>query len=269
MLIGRLRKTTGLPIRHVWHEDRGFRKCIILNRATEAAEGDYLVFSDGDCIPRPDFVAQHVGYAKPGQFLSGGVVRLPLLLSQRITIDDVLDGGIFCPATLLARGMRFTRKLRFLARKPWLVWILERLSQTRATFNGCNSSAWKTDVVRVNGFDERMHYGGLDRELGERLINAGIRPRSIRHRTTCLHLDHERSYADPALIASNRRLREETRRLRRTWTPFGLSQHNTELPISFADGIAWRLEEDETILPFPRHVMQSSSSQSPANKRAA
>ncbi len=40
-----------------------------------------------------------------------------------------------------------------------------RFTTTPATFNGMCSSAWKQGVRRVNGFDERMRYGGLDREL--------------------------------------------------------------------------------------------------------
>ena len=42
---------TGPDIEHVWHEDRGFRKCEILNRAILAASADYLIFTDGDTIP--------------------------------------------------------------------------------------------------------------------------------------------------------------------------------------------------------------------------
>jgi glycosyltransferase involved in cell wall biosynthesis len=41
-------------IRHIWQEDDGFQKTKILNKAITAADGDYLVFSDGDCIPRKD-----------------------------------------------------------------------------------------------------------------------------------------------------------------------------------------------------------------------
>lgn len=40
-----------LPIRHVWHADDGFRKTVILNQAVAVAQGDYLVFTDGDCVP--------------------------------------------------------------------------------------------------------------------------------------------------------------------------------------------------------------------------
>ena len=63
-LIARMRHPIRQRVSHVWHEDRGFRKCRILNRAIAAAEGKYLVFTDGDCIPRKDFLAQHVRYAR-------------------------------------------------------------------------------------------------------------------------------------------------------------------------------------------------------------
>ena len=78
VLISRLQHDTGIKIQHVWHEDRGFRKCRILNKAILTASHDYLVFSDGDCIPRQDFLTAHVRHAAPGRFLSGGLVRLPM-----------------------------------------------------------------------------------------------------------------------------------------------------------------------------------------------
>ena len=58
-VIVRMQGHNGLRLVHVWHEDRGFRKTEILNRAVIAARGDYLIFSDGDCIPHPEFVATH------------------------------------------------------------------------------------------------------------------------------------------------------------------------------------------------------------------
>jgi len=221
-LLARMRCQLGLDISQVWQVHRGFRKCRILNRAIAAAAGDYLVFTDGDCIPRRDFLAQHIRFARPNQFLSGGAVRLPRSLSQQISTADIAQGDIFRLATIVALGMRWTLPLRMLVTNPAGVWLLERMSFTRATFNGNNSSAWKEDVVRVNGFDEQMSYGGLDRELGERLVNAGVRPRSIRNRAACLHLDHARGYARPELAAANRKIREETRRRQLRWTPFGI-----------------------------------------------
>ena len=59
-LIDSMRKHSPVPIQHIWQEDDGFQKCRIMNKALLAAKGDYVVFTDVDCIPRKDFVAQHV-----------------------------------------------------------------------------------------------------------------------------------------------------------------------------------------------------------------
>lgn len=222
--IGKLRRTTHLDIQHVWQPKRGFGKCRILNRAITAAAADYLVFSDGDCIPRRDFLAQHVRMAQAGRFLSGGVVRLPRALSDRISWQDIAEGRALSPLWLLAHGLSPSRKLRMLLGDGPLVAVCDALTTTRATFNGHNASAWKSDVLRVNGFDERMGYGALDRELGERLVNAGVKPRQIRHRAACVHLDHSRSYRGSAIMARNQGIREETRTRRLTWTPYGIRQ---------------------------------------------
>ena len=49
------------------------------------------------------------------------------------------------------------------------------ITPAKATWNGMNSSGWRDDILFVNGFDERMQYGGEDREMGERMFNMGIR----------------------------------------------------------------------------------------------
>jgi glycosyltransferase involved in cell wall biosynthesis len=219
-----LRRATDVELHHVWHAKRGFGKFRILNHAIRKATGDYLVFSDGDCIPRRDFLAQHVRLARRGHFLSGGVVRLPRPLSERISWDDITLGRAFNPLWLLTHGMLPSRKLRLLLGTGRLAALADAVWTTRATFNGHNASAWKVDVERVNGFDERMGYGGLDRELGERLVNAGVKPLPIRHRAACVHLDHARDYCDAATVARNRQIRQDTGSRKRDWTPFGMRQ---------------------------------------------
>ena len=219
-----LRSQTGLRLQHVWHEDQGFRKCTILNRAIAAATGEYLIFSDGDCIPRFDFVAQHLRFARPGRFLSGGYFKLPMEVSQAITRDDIVSRRATDPAWLVARGVPKSLKLWKLAAGPRRAALLDALTTTRATWNGHNASGWKADLVRVNGFDERMEWGGEDRELGERLVNAGLRGRGIRYRAVCVHLDHARGYVREEALRKNREIRDATRRTRAVWTPFGLRQ---------------------------------------------
>ena len=217
-------KGMGLPIEHVWQADRGFRKCRVLNKAIARARGDYLIFTDGDCIPHPEFVARHLALAEPGRFLSGGLLRLPIGLSHNIQSDDIASGRAFSASWLRGKGMPFTYKLLKLSAGLNLGALLDRVSPATAGWNGHNASGWKSDILDANGFDERMGYGGEDRELGERLENAGIRGKRIRHRVTCLHLDHPRGYVDPDIRAENLAIRRKTARLRRTRTEHGIAQ---------------------------------------------
>ncbi|MDX1964073.1 MAG: glycosyltransferase family 2 protein [Pirellulales bacterium] len=222
-----LRGATGLPIRHVWHADQGFRKCAILNAAIRSAQGDYFIFSDGDCIPRRDFVEHHARLARPGRFLSGGLLRLPLELSHKISSEDIRAGRATDAAWLRINGLPGTFKLLKLAAGPRWGWLWDQLTPTRATWNGHNASGWKSDLIAVNGFDERMQYGGEDRELGERLIHTGIRPMQIRHRAVCVHLEHARGYVSDEAWARNLQIWRDTLARRATWTDFGLIQKNS------------------------------------------
>jgi glycosyltransferase involved in cell wall biosynthesis len=232
LLVSRLAAATGVPIRHVWHEDLGFRKCRILNQAIQESVGEILVFTDGDCIPRRDFLEVHDRLIEPGCFLSGGLVRLSRKLSDQITIDDVVYGRATSRQWLRDNGLPLTRKLLLINERPWLGRCLDVVTTTRPSWNGHNSSGWRADILRVNGYDERLAYGGLDRELGERLINAGVRPKQIRHRAVCVHLDHDRSYFDPEALRRNRAIRRDVRERQLTWTEHGIYKGAPLAPVA-------------------------------------
>lgn len=72
--------------------------------------------------------------------------------------------------------------------------ILNAVTTTKPTWNGHNASGWMEDVMRVNGYDERMEYGGQDREFGERLVNCGITGLQIRYSAICLLGSCQRVY---------------------------------------------------------------------------
>lgn len=229
-LIKRYKQNTALNIVHVWHEDRGFQKSEILNKATKASQGDYLIFSDGDCIPRQDFVATHISNAKPGFFLSGGYFMLPAETSSAITKEDITSGRSFQTKWLYSNGLKRTYKTLKFTTSRILQKLLNRLTPTKATWNGHSSSGWRKDIIGVNGFNEEMQYGGQDRELGERLVNCGIIGKQIRYSAVCIHLDHKRGYKTKESISKNKKIRQETRTTGRTWTPHGIEK--TEQAIS-------------------------------------
>ena len=182
------------PIVHVWQEDNGFQKCKILNKAIIKAKSDYLLFTDGDCIPRKDFVAQHLKHKEEGYFLSGGYFKLPLSISKSITLENIIKQQCFSIVWLLKNGLKYSFKLVKLTKIPLLASFMNWITTTKKTFNGHNTSCFKKDIIEVNGFNEDMKYGGLDREVGERMFNLGILSKQIRYAAICVHLDHERGY---------------------------------------------------------------------------
>jgi glycosyltransferase involved in cell wall biosynthesis len=220
--IAKIRDETGLEIRHLWHADLGFRKPVILNEAIVNASAEYLLFSDGDCVPRRDLVSAHVDQAEPHHFLSGGYFKLPRDVSESIELREIESGEFADPSWLRARGVSGGRRMLKLSAHGWVARLLDATTPTRPTWNGHNVSGWKADLLEVNGFDERMRYGGMDRELGERLIHAGVKSKQIRHRAVCLHLDHDRPWRTEESLRENRAIRRRTRATRATWTDHGI-----------------------------------------------
>ncbi|HRN61265.1 MAG TPA: glycosyltransferase family 2 protein [Luteimonas sp.] len=221
-----------VPLRHVRNEDDGYRRQEVLNMAIPAAAHDYVLFTDGDCIPRRDFVASHARLAEPGRFLSGGYCKLGMELSKRITLVDIAAGRCFEPDWLQSFERLAGTNRRKLGASPVTARVLDAITPAGATFDNCNSSAWKADLLAVNGYDERMKYGGPDRELGERLENAGIRGKQVRHKAICLHLDHARDHKTAESVQANLAIRAQTRAERRTWTPHGIVKQEAPLPAS-------------------------------------
>lgn len=220
-----------LRITHVRHDDDGFRKCEILNHAIVAARGDYLIFSDGDCIPRSDFVATHVALARPRRFVSGGYLKLPLELSRRITRDDVVSGRVADRRWLARNGWQPGTRLLRLLRQRRAATLLDAVTPTRASWNGHSASTWRAALLEANGFDTGMKYGGEDRALGERLANAGFRGIQARHRLPVLHLDHGRPYRDDEAMRRNRAIRAEIHRRGTTRAGSGIAERDASAAV--------------------------------------
>lgn len=221
-LIDKFKSDGLLKITHVWHPDNGFQKTAILNKAILASQSDYLIFSDGDCIPKDDFVETHATHRKPSCFVSGGYFKLPMATSKLIDKKAIEAQAPFDKKWLLANGVPASFKLNKISsgglKEKFLNWV----TPTKATWNGHNSSGWKKDILAVKGFDERMKYGGEDREMGERLMNMGVKPLQRRYSAICVHLDHARGYVSKEAWELNNAIRKETKRSGATVTNYGL-----------------------------------------------
>jgi len=189
-LVESVRTTAPLPIQHVWQEDRGFRAGAARNRASEQASGEYLLFLDGDCVPRPDYIAQHRRLAEHGWMVAGNRV----LLSESFTrtaLAERLPLHAWTMAEWRAARQRGdinrTLPLTSLPLGPMRKLAAHRWQRVRT----CNLGVWTTDFGRVGGFDESFEgWGFEDSDLAVRLLNAGVRRKEGAFATGVLHLWH-------------------------------------------------------------------------------
>lgn len=215
--------------RHIWHPDNGFAKNEILNKAIASSQADYLIFIDGDCVASPGYIQRHLDLRQPGQFVSGSLIRMPLEVNELLHDGLITDGTIFQIDWLKAQGCirRLGSWLKTGSLPLALADFLERISPVKKVWNGCNSGGWRSDLLKVNGFDETMKYGAEDVEMGVRLNNAGIIGRHNRYTAPLLHIEHARAYADPVVAARNKRYMKSVRQSGKAWTPHGIVKAET------------------------------------------
>ncbi len=221
-LITNFKKESNLSISHVWQTDKGFRKTTILNKAIVKTQSNYLIFTDGDCLARKDFVEKHLALSKEGCFLSGGYFKLPRATSELIEKKHIENQICFDAKWLIKNGVKKTFKVNKLTAKGLKEKLLNQFTPTKATFDGMNVSGEKSAILEVNGFDERMQYGGEDREIGERLQNAGYQFIQARYSLICLHLFHQRPYKNEESLQKNQAIRKNTKKQKCVTTAYGI-----------------------------------------------
>lgn len=191
------------PLRHVWHEDEGFRAGAIRNRALAATRAEYVIFTDGDCVPRPTFVSRHRALAERGYFLAGNRLLLSPPFTARVLRERLPIHAWPRRAWLAARLRGEVNRVLPLLELP----DGARRKREPARWEGvktCNFSAWRDDLLRVNGFDEAYAGWGLeDSDLVIRLLHAGVKHKSARFATPLFHLWHAEN--DRSRLEANRR----------------------------------------------------------------
>lgn len=180
-------------MRHVWQPDEGFRKARAFDLAALAAGGNYLVFLDGDCMPRRGFMNAVRRAALPGWFLSTKRLNLSPSLSTRV-VDRGVPIWRWSAAEWLLRAPRHMARPGYLVpardrRRPW------REGQPEFFPPGasyCFVGLPRADFERVNGYDARCvrWNDGEDQDLAIRLRRSGLRCGWPGPASTLLHLWH-------------------------------------------------------------------------------
>jgi len=199
-IIDHFKDKLSVPLRHIWHEDKGFRRSAILNKSIALAKGEYIIQIDGDCIVHKNFVKDHNTSAEKNTYLYGSRVNiqkdfLPTLYSNEVTTFSYFAKGI----------KKRTRNLHI----PILANLYKRKDGLSKKIRGCNLSYWKSDFIKINGYNEAMTgWGKEDSELVIRLLNNNIQGKRLRYKAIIYHIWHNVSSKERLNI--NQEIQEHT-----------------------------------------------------------
>jgi glycosyltransferase involved in cell wall biosynthesis len=220
-LIASLQENFPVPIRHIWHEDQGFRLSAIRNKGIMAACSEYIIQIDGDLILNPWFISDHLHLRRPGYFVSGSRVLLSPKSTEKLILNQSLDVKKY--------GLEHSHFINGLRNKT-----LREMMSTRYKLKGkhkyyvkgCNMAFWKKDLEAVNGYNEAFTgWGKEDSEIAIRLINAGVKKQFIKMGAVCYHLFHP--FASRTLESANVAMMEAAIRQKLVRASKGMDQYST------------------------------------------
>lgn len=196
-------KSYSFIIRHLRHEDKGFRKIVIGNEAIRNARGEYVVFIDGDCILHPRFLEEYHKAMKPGAFFFGRRV----LLGPQTTKTFYAQSLMKIPTFL---GLLFSDSTQ-VREALYLPFLLPKEKVNREIW-GCNWGVFKQHLFDVNGFDEdyALPCFGEDLDIDWRLSDLGLKRYSLKNKAIQYHLYHPLIW-DAEIEARGRELYEQKR----------------------------------------------------------
>lgn len=187
-VIENARKNLKVQVKHSWQEDDGFRAARSRNLAIHQCDGEIIAMTDGDCLPMPDYVSQIAQSFEASSYRAGERFLLTEQEAAEIEPQKIATGGAeYLKSQVPARERKRVQKI---ARKNrW--YRLLRLKE-RPKVMTCNFVAWRSDLERVNGFDERyVGWGHEDTDLGRRLRKLDIRSKENLSPGEMIHLWHK------------------------------------------------------------------------------
>lgn len=183
LLIEKYKKIFSIPLIHIWQEDNGFRKSEILNKAILQSTNDYIIQIDGDVILNKNFITDHLKFSKPNQYLYGSRVNIKEKKIPELFKNKNINLNFFTSNI----GKRF-RSIRI----PVLNYFIKQNHEVSKKLRGCNMSYWRSDVMKINGYNEDfVGWGGEDYEFIHRLHLSGVKGRRIKHAAIVYHIYHK------------------------------------------------------------------------------
>lgn len=214
-LIDEIKKDFPVPLHHIWHEDKGNRKAVIMNKAIAQAKNEYIISIDGDVILHPHFVKDHLIMAENNVYLYGSRVNIQkdaladLFFLKNISFNFFSKG-------IKKRGR--TLRLPFLAKQQ------KKHPNYSSKMRGCNFSFWKADFIKVNGYNEEFTgWGREDSELVLRMHHAGIEAKRLKFAGIVYHIYHNEQ--SKSFLDQNDRIQQYTIQNKLKFADKGINQY--------------------------------------------
>ena len=216
-LIDSFRSRIASTIHHVWHEDLGFRKTVILNKALAKCTADYIIQIDGDCILHPKTVGDHLRFAEKGTYVYGTRIHIKIDDVPNVIAKEKVTFSFFYPS--------LHKRLRRL-HIPFLGMSAKQENKVSSKLRGCNMAFWREDVIAINGFNEALKgWGRSDSELAIRFHNYGLKTKRLKFMGFVYHLDHIEN--DKSKTYLNNEVQERTKKEGVKWAESGLDKYVT------------------------------------------
>jgi len=199
--IGDLIPKAQFKVKHIYQEDKGFRKTRALNNAVRNSSGDLLIFCDQDLIFGEEYVETIAGNIKENIFLMGRahtlkreekdfvLENIEKINSYEEIVKNLPDSYIPTIKKMLNEDKRRRLLKTF------------KLAKRGIKLVGMSYALMKNAYIKVNGYDENyIGWGQEDDDFGNRLTVAGINGKELVTKNIQLHLWH---YSDPTKVHSS------------------------------------------------------------------
>ena len=199
--IGDLIPKAQFKVKHIYQEDKGFRKTRALNNAVRNSTGDLLIFCDQDLIFGEEYIETIANNIKNNIFLMGRAHHTTED-EKNIILSDIENINSYNEIIkkLPAKYIETIDKMLKEDRKRRIIKTL-RLAKRGIRLVGMSYALMREAYLKVNGYDENyIGWGQEDDDFGNRLTVAGINGRELITKNIQLHLWH---YSDPTKVHSS------------------------------------------------------------------
>ena len=182
-------------VKHIYQEDKGFRKTRALNNGVINSEGELLVFCDQDLIFGEEYIEYMEKNIKKGCFLLCRPISVNEeekdIILKKIELSNKYEELL---KDLPKNYLESVNKTLKTDRKRRILNIL-KLSKRGIKLVGMSYAVMKSDYLKVNGYDENYNgWGEEDDDFGNRLYVAGVKGKELKTPNMQIHLWH---YSDP------------------------------------------------------------------------